>query len=267
MSACRYFTTKYLSHRSTCYLRAKFLPYKARFEYQKWVHFEEASSHKKIMCRNYSVRVPFPIRILDINKLIKKSAENKIHKIKIDHVELNQFFPYIEINYLKLYTCQTWQNIYHFTLRVIMYSSNHSTLFHLILARTLGGQNSYRGKSGSSRSFIPKISLIRRLNLDFPRHERESRTKSWFPKMESMKSAATRNLFRLQLIKCILFSSSENIAWHWIHLNFRMSVQNKQQSIFVLSSPSQVTFQRGKTKTKAKVDKPEEDGNWFRNYK
>ena len=79
--------------------------------------------------------------------------------------------------------------------------------------------------------------------------------------MESMKSAATRNLFRLQLIKCILFSSSENIAWHWIHLNFRMSMQNKQQSIFVLSSPSQVTFQRRKTKTKAKVDKPEEDGN------
>ena len=35
----RYFTTKYLSHRRTCYLRAKFLPYKARFEYQKWVHF------------------------------------------------------------------------------------------------------------------------------------------------------------------------------------------------------------------------------------
>ena len=84
--SCRYFTTKYLSHRSTCYLRAKFLPYKARFEYQKWVHFEESSSHKKEMCRNYSVRVPFPFRILDVNKLIKKPAENKIHKIKIDHV-------------------------------------------------------------------------------------------------------------------------------------------------------------------------------------
>ena len=82
----RYFTTKYLSHRSTCYLRAKFLPYKARFEYQTWVHFEESSSHKKEMCRNYSVRVPFPFRILDVNKLIKKPAENKIHKIKIDHV-------------------------------------------------------------------------------------------------------------------------------------------------------------------------------------
>ena len=82
----RYFTTKYLSHRSTCYLRAKFLPYKTRFEYQKWVHFEESSSHKKKMCRNYSVRVPFPFRILDVNKLIKKPAENKIHKIKIDHV-------------------------------------------------------------------------------------------------------------------------------------------------------------------------------------
>ena len=82
----RYFTTKYLSHRSTCYLRAKFLPYKARFQYQKWVHFEESSSHKKEMCRNYSVRVPFPFRILDVNKLIKKPAENKIHKIKIDHV-------------------------------------------------------------------------------------------------------------------------------------------------------------------------------------
>ena len=53
---------------------------------KKWVHFEEASSNKKKMCRNYSVRVPFPIRILDVNKLIKKSAENKIHKIKIDHV-------------------------------------------------------------------------------------------------------------------------------------------------------------------------------------
>ena len=82
----RYFTTKYLSHRSTCYLRAKFLPYKARFEYQKWVHFEESSSHKKEMCRNYSVRVPFPFRILDVNKLIKKPAENQIHKFKIDHV-------------------------------------------------------------------------------------------------------------------------------------------------------------------------------------
>ena len=30
--------------------------------------------------------VPFPFRILDVNKLIKKPAENKIHKIKIDHV-------------------------------------------------------------------------------------------------------------------------------------------------------------------------------------
>ena len=35
-----------------------------------------------------------------------------------------------------------------------MYSSNHSTLFYLILARTLGGQNSYRGKSVSLGRFM-----------------------------------------------------------------------------------------------------------------
>ena len=43
----RYFTTKYLSHRSTCYLRAKFLPYKARFEYQKWVHLKNHPPTRK----------------------------------------------------------------------------------------------------------------------------------------------------------------------------------------------------------------------------
>ena len=37
-----------------------------------------------------------------------------------------------------------------------MYSSNHSTLFYLILARTLGGQNSYRGKSVSLGRFMSK---------------------------------------------------------------------------------------------------------------
>ena len=61
----------------------KFLPYKARFEYQKWVHFEESSSHKKEMCRNYSVQVPFPIEFWMWTNLLKSPQKIKFTKSKL----------------------------------------------------------------------------------------------------------------------------------------------------------------------------------------
>ena len=48
-----------------------------------------------------------------------------------------------------------------------MYSSNHSTLFYLILARTLDGQNSYRGKSVSLGRFMSSTADMLRRHICF----------------------------------------------------------------------------------------------------